>query len=55
VTVPPNTTAHAQVPWADSKQVRVHGQGARFQRILQGRAVYELQPGTYELDSPARD
>jgi alpha-L-rhamnosidase len=48
VSVPANTTAEVQVPAADARQVKVPD-GARFLRVDDGRAIFEIESGDYEF------
>lgn len=58
VKIPPNTTATVWVPTADAEAVREAGRpartspGVRFLRIEFGRAVFLVESGLYEFESP---
>ncbi len=55
ITVPPNTTATIWLPAANAESVRESGkpataaEGVKFLRMESGRAVYQVQPGSYRL------
>jgi alpha-L-rhamnosidase len=57
VTIPPNTTATVYVPADDAGGVRESGrpaaqtEGVRFLRMDGGAAVYEIESGSYRLES----
>ena len=57
VTIPVNTTATVYVPAASPDAVRESGaaaaaaDGVTFRQIEAGRAVYELESGTYSFHS----
>ena len=57
VVVPPNTAATIYIPASSAESVTESGkplakaEGVKFTKIENGRAVCELQPGTYRFDS----
>jgi alpha-L-rhamnosidase len=57
VTVPPNTTATASIPASSAESVTESGKslakskGVKFTKIENGRALCELQSGTYRFES----
>jgi alpha-L-rhamnosidase len=57
VTVPPNTTATAYIPSSSAEDVTESGkslaksEGVKFTKIENGRALCELQSGTYRFES----
>jgi alpha-L-rhamnosidase len=57
VTVPPNTTATASIPASSAESVTESGkslakaEGVKFTKIENGRALCELQAGTYRFES----
>ena len=59
MTVPPNATAEIHVPASGPTVVREGGRpatsadGVRFQRMVDGRAVYAVGSGEYHFLSPS--
>ena len=61
VTIPPNTTATVFVPFSDVSKINEDGkqvedsEGVRFLRTEGGRAVFEVESGTYVFVFPMED